>query len=233
MKMQPQPRNPNIKRRPGDHEPVRQMFAEEQTASTSISSEQAWLMIALALVVLTVGLYWFSDRHNDQPAWSYEAMVDDQTAAESQNDAATSDLSLSDSENHPMPIGAQNERLVRRFYDDVINQRQLAEMNELFAEDFSYRQSGLTTTRLNLAALKQALRAENAAYAGLQYSIEQVTTNEDLVQVDWSAGGTPLISFEAHPPTGDPQVWSGHSIWQVADGKIIQMWTYNAAGSQP
>jgi ketosteroid isomerase-like protein len=132
-----------------------------------------------------------------------------------------------------MPIGAQNERLVRRFYDDVINQRQLAEMNELFAEDFSYRQSGLTTTRLNLAALKQALRAENAAYAGLQYSIEQVTTNEDLVQVDWSAGGTPLISFEVHPPTGDPQVWSGHSIWQVADGKIIQMWTYNAAGSQP
>jgi hypothetical protein len=127
--------------------------------------------------------------------------------------------------------------LVRRFYNDVVNQGQTVVMDDLFAEGFVYRRSGPTTTRLNLAALKQQLRAERTTYAGLQYSIEQVTTNENLVQVDWSAGGTPLITFDTHPPTGDPQVWSGHTVWQVEDGKIIQMWTYNGTyngtGSRP
>jgi hypothetical protein len=224
----------------------RSMSFEEQSASTSRSSDRAWLMIALGLVILIVGLYWFSDRKGDQSGGSDEAVVEDQAAGEGSGDAVTIDLISSDQGNRSkpwseddnppaMPISSPNERLVRRFYNEVVNQRQWAVMDELFAEDFTYRQSGLTRTRLSLAALKQQLRAESAAYVGLYYSIEQVTINEDgdWVSVDWSAGGTPRTSFNTHPPTGTPQVWSGHTDWQVVDGKLVQMWIYLVAGDQP
>jgi ketosteroid isomerase-like protein len=223
----------NLKTKLSDQAPTNQMITEEQTASTSTSSEQAWLIIALVLVVFTVGLYWFSMRHNHQPNWSYEALVNDQTNVENPGDAATSTLIQSNPQNRRQAedftptstsIGSQNEQLVSRFYEEVINQGQFAMLDELFAEDFSYRSNRSTLTRLNLAALKQQLQAENSAYVGLQYSIEHIVVNNDSVQVDWSAGGTPRITFETHPPTGDPQVWSGHTVWQIADGKIVHMW---------
>ena len=86
---------------------------------------------------------------------------------------------------------------------------------------------------LSLAALKQQLQTDTHYIAGLYYSLEQVTTMGDYVHVDWSAEGRPLLSSTESPPTGEPQVWSGYTVWRVVGGKIVRMWTYDAAGSQP
>jgi hypothetical protein len=50
------------------------------------------------------------------------------------------------------------------------------------------------------------------------------------VGVDWSAGGTPLSSLDEYPPIGEPQVWSGYTVWKVVDSKVVQMWTFNVTG---
>ena len=244
MKAQPQPRKLNAKRKSGLPQTERLTIFDAQTASTSPSSEPAWIMVALALVLLTVGLYWFSDRPGDQPDRSVEAADADQSAGERPAAAVTGGQILSDPENRtrpwpedltspPRPSGGRNERLVLRFYDEVLNRRQFALIDDLFADQVAYRRSG-PTTMLSLAALKQQLQTDSAYYVGLYYSIDQVTTNGDWVHVDWSAEGTPLLSSTESPLTGEPQFWSGHTIWRVVDGQIVRMWTYTTKGrSQP
>ena len=211
------------------------MKFEEQTALTSRSSEQAWMMLILVLLVLTGGLYWFSDRQNNQSAWSSEAVVEARTTVARPTEFVSSDQIPPDSEYltitwpqsllpEPMPVRSPNERLIRRYYNEVLNRQKWAVMDDLFAGQISYR-NDIPVTMLSLTALKQTILAESTAYVELHYSIEQVTAYEDWVHVDWWA--------EGKPPLGEPRFWSGHTIWQVVDGKVVQMWTYDATRPQP
>jgi hypothetical protein len=176
MKAQPQPKKLNVRRTFGAPTTERSMMFEEQIASTSTASEHAWLLVVLGLIVLTIGLYWFSDRQSDQPAWSYQALVEDQ-AGEQPGEFVISDQITTGPENLtmpwpealtpiPMPNPRANERLVRRVYDEVINQQQFAVMDDLFAERVTYRRTGSPIT-LGLAALKQEIIDESTGYTGV------------------------------------------------------------------
>jgi hypothetical protein len=116
-----------------------------------------------------------------------------------------------------MPIRSPNERLIRRYYDEVLNGQKWAVLDDLFADQISYR-NDIPVTMLSLTALKQMILAESTAYVRLHYSTEQVITDKDLVQVDWWA--------EGRRPLGEPRFWSGHTIWQVVDGQVVGMWIY-------
>ena len=123
----------------------------EQTASTSTASEPAWLALALALLVLTAGLYWFSNRQGLQPNRAYQATVEAQSIDERQAELVPDNQILTDSENPtmarsedltPTPSRSPNEQLVRRFYDEVVNQRQYGVMDDLFADQIAYERNG-------------------------------------------------------------------------------------------
>jgi hypothetical protein len=103
----------------GNHHPARFEPVNEQTASTSRASEQSWLITGLGLMVLVIGLYWFSERHQDQSAWAYQPVVKAQVTVEQPARFELSDPMTTQSENQTIPSLSPNERLVRQFYDKV------------------------------------------------------------------------------------------------------------------
>ena len=218
----------------GNYRPSPVVLVDEQVASTSTSNEWAWVIVALALVIITAGLYWFNDRQDAPPDRSDVVVVDEISVGERPAEFVISDQALADPKNSIVPqpttftpaatIPNSNERLVRRVYNEVINGQQLAVMDQLFADQVAYGRSGPMTI-VSLTMLREQIRTERSRYAELSYSIEQVFASENLVGVEWSAAGTPLSASTSHPLRSAPQVWSGYTIWKVVDSEIVQMWT--------
>jgi hypothetical protein len=239
MKTQYQTQKLNTKPTPAVQPTEAGPVVQEQTASTSLASENAWLMVAGVLLVLIAGLYWFNDRQNDQPDWSYTVAPGDQLTTAEQTDSATGWL-LSDNQEHPAalrpkgrapslptPDISPNEALIRRYYDEVLNRRQMAVMDDLFATDFTYRPDMTSTEKSNLAAFKEEIRNERIGYPELSYSIEKITARGEWLIVRWAVRGWPR-SLDHIPLTS-----SGSTAWQVVDGQIVHMLPFTATGSQP
>lgn len=122
----------------------------------------------------------------------------------------------------PAAQAEANKRLITRLYGEGLNAGSFEPVEPLFAADFTYGESG---DSVNRSMYWQTIEAQRAAYHDLRYQIEDMIVDRDRVVVRWLAGGTPKQTFETHPPTGDPAVWRGITIWQVTEGKIVSGWT--------
>ena len=213
----------------------RTLMSQEQTASTS--SERSWVVIILALIILMAGLYTYRQEQGEQPGRSGQGVVNAYAADERPVLTIIDEPSLTGPEaltsrgpEAPTPIAhttwSPNERLVRRFYDEVLNHQQFAVIDELFAHHVAYGYDR-PLALLSRTDLKAQIDRENNDYTGLTYTIEQITSRGKSVWIDWSASGTPLIWSPADPTSAEAQFWSGHTIWRIINGKIVQMWTSN------
>lgn len=122
----------------------------------------------------------------------------------------------------PAAQAEANKRLINHLYSEVLNSGTFDLAEHLFATDFTYREPGVST---DLITYWQQIEARRAAYYGLRYRIEDMISEGDQVVVRWLASGTSPKTFETHPPTGQPDVWRGVTIWQVTGGKIAAGWT--------
>ena len=161
MKAQYQTTRPNTQPTTAVHQTEYQLWVQEQTASTTPASEKVWLIVVGALVMLSAGLCWFSN----QPNGSYASLADAQPGS------AGTRLRPADDRENPAELGLQapvsatptpetspNERLIRRYYDEVLNRGRIAVMDELFAPEFGYRPDMTSTKKSDLAALKSISR---------------------------------------------------------------------------
>jgi steroid delta-isomerase-like uncharacterized protein len=111
-----------------------------------------------------------------------------------------------------------NKFLVRRYYEEVLNQRQLAVIDELFSPDFISHPGG------DLNGYRQAARASLTAFPDLHVTIEEQVAEGDLVATRWSARGTQQGPFGAIPPTGRSVEVRAMHFHRFVDGKIVEFW---------
>ena len=115
----------------------------------------------------------------------------------------------------------QNITLIEQVYADVFNHPEPHQAQALFSTDFLYTEAGHSNQRMNVEKFLSQLTTQRTAFYELHYAIDNITLEGEWVAVKWQATGTPLSSFQSHPPTGQALVWHGITIWQIADGKII------------
>jgi steroid delta-isomerase-like uncharacterized protein len=113
-----------------------------------------------------------------------------------------------------------NKALVRRGIEEAWNQRNLAVLDELYAPDFVYH-SDLTS----LEAYKQAIELNLTAFPDLHFTIEDMVAEGDRVGARWTFRGTHQGLFQDIPPTGKQVTITGISIFRVANGKGVEVWT--------
>jgi len=115
-----------------------------------------------------------------------------------------------------------NKALVRRYYDEVLNQRRLQVFDELASPNFvSYLTSG---DYINLQVYKQAIAGSLAAMPDLQVSIQDQIAEGDKVVTRWMAKGTPQVEFAGIKPTGKAVTITAIHIHRVQDGKLVEHW---------
>lgn len=116
-----------------------------------------------------------------------------------------------------------NRALVRRVYDEVINQEKASVIGEVFAAD-AVIHDPLTGTSQGAAAFAQLLGMFDAAFPHHRVTVDQVIADGGYVGVLHTHIATHTGSFMGRPPTGKSVVVNGLELFRVVDGRIVEFW---------
>ncbi len=120
-----------------------------------------------------------------------------------------------------------NKQLVQRFYQEVWALGNVSFASEVFAGD--YVRHDLRATQAAPGAAGSARIAEQfrQAFPDLQWRIDLVLAEGDLVAARWTASGTNSGSWGGRPATGKPAEFSGVNIFRFGDhGKVVEIWNH-------
>ena len=117
----------------------------------------------------------------------------------------------------------ENKALIRRFYEEVFNQRDLAALDEYYAPDHIDHTlpPGLT---VDPEGTKQAIAMTLAGFPDLHVAIEDMIAEGDKVVTRFTTHGTQLGAFGNLPPSGKRVAVSTIEITRIAGGKIVEDW---------
>jgi len=117
-----------------------------------------------------------------------------------------------------------NKAIVRRFFDQAINQRTLDVLDEILAPDFEGNKLEIEQRSNTRAELKQMLEMVFDAFPDYQQTIHDWIAEDDRVVVRWTTHGTHLGPYNGIAPTGKVIREHGIDIFQVAGGQIVAHW---------
>lgn len=112
-----------------------------------------------------------------------------------------------------------NKELVRRFYAEAINSRDLGAVDRLLSEDFVH--NGEARGR---AGQRQAVQYFLDAFADLDNEIVLMLAEADLVAAHQRWRGTHDGEFLGVEATGEPVEFSSTAVLRIRDGLIAEAW---------
>ncbi|HET9921983.1 MAG TPA: ester cyclase [Ktedonobacteraceae bacterium] len=117
----------------------------------------------------------------------------------------------------------ENKALIRRFYEEVFNEKKLEALDEFYAPDHVDHTlpPGLPTSP---DGTRQAIAMTLTALPDLHVTIEDMIAEGDRVVTRFTTHGTQQGAFGSIPPTGKRVAISTIEITRVADGKIVEDW---------
>lgn len=102
----------------------------------------------------------------------------------------------------------ENKTIVRR-YIDQLNQRNVAILDELVADEFR-------------EAVRQGYLRNITAFPDYFVEIQDMVAEGEQVVVEWSHTGVHNGVYEGLPPTGKTITGSAISIYRLRDGQIVE-----------
>jgi steroid delta-isomerase-like uncharacterized protein len=115
----------------------------------------------------------------------------------------------------------ENKVIARRFIQ-VWGQGSLDTLDELAAANLSVYYPVLNKPMYGPEAFKRFLiRTHLAVPDAAIESLDEIAEGDKVV-VRWTARGTPKGVFLGIPPTGKQVIWTGITIYRIADGKVVE-----------
>jgi steroid delta-isomerase-like uncharacterized protein len=117
-----------------------------------------------------------------------------------------------------------NKAIVRRYFEQVLNEQHDDLAEEFLAENIELHGSGLAP---GLEVVKQWLTMFLAAFPDGQYTIEDVVAEEDRVVARTTFNGTHQAEMQGIPATGTAVSMPSITIFRLDNGKIAEGWLAN------
>src|SRR6266498_1393685 len=122
-------------------------------------------------------------------------------------------------------ITEENKAIVHRYFEEVLNQRHLSSIDELFAPHFISHPTGADVhATVDLNTYVQAIARSHAAFPDLHVTIEAQIAEADLVATRWKAHGTQRGRFGNLPPTDKEVTATAMHFHRLDHGKIVEHW---------
>lgn len=115
----------------------------------------------------------------------------------------------------------ENKAIIRRVYEEVINQGDFAVADELFPSNYVYRAPGSPEFR-GPEGFKQLIGTYRNAFPDLHLTVEEVVAEGNTVVSRYTARGTHQGELMDIPPTGKQVATPGIVITRFADGKMME-----------
>ncbi|TQC45233.1 ester cyclase [Rhodococcus sp. WS4] len=119
-------------------------------------------------------------------------------------------------------MGSAEEAVVRRFYEEMNNDRKNEIAAELFSSDHEMHDPQVPGGP-GPAGMAAAISAYQDGVDG-HWNIEEMFSAGDRVVVRWTGTGTHVGEMNGIPPTGNTIRVDAISIHRLADGKIAETW---------
>jgi steroid delta-isomerase-like uncharacterized protein len=130
-----------------------------------------------------------------------------------------------------LSVSTENEALVRRYVEEVYDQRKLEVVDEIFAPDFTLHDPDLPGGARGPEGIKRVVETFVDAFSDLQVTLDDELSSGDKVGARWTSRGTPQGGLMGIAATGRDIEVTAVGIWRVADGKISEAWlVYDALG---
>ena len=128
-------------------------------------------------------------------------------------------------------MSSENEALVRRYVEEVYDQRRLDVVDEIFAPDFTLHDPDLPGGARGPEGMKRVAETFVGAFPDLQVSLNDEFSSGDKVVTRWTSMGTHQGELMGIAPTGNRVEVTAVGIWRVAEGKIAEAWVvFDALG---
>lgn len=119
-------------------------------------------------------------------------------------------------------MGASEEAVVRRFYEEMNNARKNELAGELFTEDHVLHDPQIPAPRGPQGVAETVSVYQNGLDG--HWEIEEIFSIDDRVVVRWTGSGTHVGEVNGIPPTGRAIKVDAISIHQVTGNKIAETW---------
>jgi steroid delta-isomerase-like uncharacterized protein len=120
-----------------------------------------------------------------------------------------------------------NKALVERFYDEVWARGNVGFAHEVFADDYVRHDLRPTDPAPGPTGQAQIAEQFRNAFPDLQWRIDLMLGEGDLVAARWTASGTHTGSWGALEPTGKRAEFSGVNIFRFDEhGKVAEIWNH-------
>jgi steroid delta-isomerase-like uncharacterized protein len=116
---------------------------------------------------------------------------------------------------------ATHKAIVRRYVEQVLNEKRHDLVEEFLTENIELHGSGLIP---GLDVVRQWLTMFAAAFPDGHYAIEDVFAEEDRVVARTTFNGTHQAEIEGIPATGKKVSMPGITIFRLDNGKIAEGW---------
>jgi len=114
-----------------------------------------------------------------------------------------------------------NKKVARAFFEEVLGQGKLENYADSHTPDFVGHGSERNFT---LAEDLAAAQEERKWMPDMQFAVNQMVAEGDLVVVYWTAWGTNTQPGMGFPATGKPIKTSGMTLFRFRAGKISEEW---------
>jgi steroid delta-isomerase-like uncharacterized protein len=115
-----------------------------------------------------------------------------------------------------------NKTLIRRFWEGVFNQKNLAVIDEICTPDMVYHAP--TGPIQGREAFKQFIGMYLGAFPDFHITIEDIVAEEDKVAVRQATTATHQGELMGIPPSGKRISVSGIHVTRVVNGKAVEDW---------
>ena len=116
-----------------------------------------------------------------------------------------------------------NEALVRRLFEEVVNNRNVAIADQLLAPDVVDHNPGPSDAP-GREGLKQVFEMLHQAFPDLNGRIDDLFCDGDCVVIRWTIGGTNTRRCMGIGPTNRRMLGTGMDILRIVEGRIVERW---------
>ena len=117
----------------------------------------------------------------------------------------------------------QNKLILRRFFEELFNQGNLAAANEIVSETY-LNHNAAPGEEPGRTGLTQLVAEIHHAFRDLNVMIEDQLADGDKVITRWTVTAIHQGEFAGIPATGKPIAVTAINIHRVADGQIQEGW---------
>lgn len=117
-----------------------------------------------------------------------------------------------------------NKNLVRRFVEEVKNQRKLDKLGDFFAPNYKEHNETVASFGPGIEGYQRFLGHLFAAFPDDTLKIELITAEGDMVSYRGTESGTHRGEFLKIPATNRSATWTEIQFFRIAKGKVVEHW---------